>query len=68
MSKQAKREAELRMTKELYRVMPGAPTLPTSRDGLYMWGEVEGNDHWQFCERIASLIVRNSALTFVEAD
>jgi hypothetical protein len=39
----------------LYQTMPGAP-LPSTHDGWYQWGDVEGNDHWQFCAAIVALI------------
>jgi hypothetical protein len=39
----------------LYRTMPGAPMPPKDERG-YLWGEVEGTDHWSFCEAIVDLI------------
>lgn len=39
----------------LYKMMPGAP-MPPMDDGYYLWGEMEGNDHWCFCEAIVDLI------------
>lgn len=35
----------------LYREMPGAPMPPKDERGL-LWGEVEGNGFWEFCEAI----------------
>jgi hypothetical protein len=43
----------------LYREMPGAPTPPRV-DGDIMWGDVEGNDHWRFCEAVVDLICSSS--------
>lgn len=51
------------MTLMLYKVMPGAPR-PTMYDGNYMWGDIEGNDEWCFCEQIATLIVQTSGRVF----
>lgn len=39
----------------LYLAMPGAP-LPPKEEGWYLWGEVEGNDHWMFCQAIVEMI------------
>lgn len=36
---------------QLYRNMPGAPR-PPREDGIEMWGDVEGNEHWDFCAAI----------------
>jgi hypothetical protein len=41
---------------KLYRAMPGAPQPSRDEDGCAMWGDVEGNEHWQFCEAIVNLI------------
>ena len=64
-----------RLTRELYDAMPGAPQVPKEHDpraphnyGARLWGEVEGNYHWQFCNRIAAAIIRNNVSTFVEPD
>lgn len=35
----------------LYRFMPGAPQPPSDERGV-LWGEVMGNEHWDFCEAI----------------
>lgn len=43
-------------TANLYQAMPGAP-LPPIVDGFYQWGDVEGNDHWEFCRQIVATIV-----------
>lgn len=58
----------MRMTRNLYELMPGAPAVPMSADRGMLWGEVEGNPHYEFCHCIANLIVKNSARTFVEQD
>lgn len=39
----------------LYEVMPSAP-FPDTHDGNYLWGEVEGNDYWCFCERVVDMV------------
>jgi len=39
--------------------MPGAPVVPRV-NGCPMWGDVEGNEHWNFCEAIARAIVAQS--------
>ena len=46
----------LRLAQDLFLTMPGAPIVPIC-DGLRMWGEVEGSDHWNFCAMIANAIV-----------
>jgi hypothetical protein len=46
----------LRLTKRLYAKMPGAPQPPSDEQGFKMWGDVEGNDHWQFCEEIIQVM------------
>ena len=63
----AQRDAIYRMTIDLYRNMPGAPRPPTE-NGSYLWGDVEGNQSWEFCEAIARQIVLCSGSTFVEDD
>ncbi len=66
----SERRQQLRIetiSRNLYESMPGAPDVPKS-DGFKMWGEVEDNQHYEFCNVIANLIVRNSALTQSEAD
>lgn len=40
---------------KLYQAMPGAPACPSDERGL-LWGEVEGNEHWVFCEAIDDAI------------
>jgi len=45
------------MIARLYRSMPGAPRIPVDPDsGFALWGEVEGNEHWEFCEQIVDLM------------
>ena len=39
----------------LYRQMPGAPR-PPREDGDEMWGDVEGNQHWEFCAAIVDMM------------
>jgi hypothetical protein len=46
----------LRLTKRLYAKMPGAPQPPSDEVGVKLWGEVQGNDHWQFCEEIIQVM------------
>jgi len=41
---------------QLYAAMPGAPAPMRDSDGYAMWGDVEGNEHWQFCEAIVDLM------------
>ena len=43
---------------ELYASMPGAPSPSRDDDGYAVWGEVEGNAHWQFCEAIVDMVER----------
>lgn len=61
-----------RITHSLYEVMPGAeqPGHVDIGDGFHVkaWGEVENTDHYAFCNCIATLIVKHSAVTFVEPD
>ena len=45
------------MAEDFYRVMPGAPQPPKDSDGYAMWGEVEDNEHFQFCKAIATRII-----------
>ncbi len=47
------------MTRLLYETMPSAPR-PRTQGGDFMWGDVEGNDHWQFCSTIARLIFQTA--------
>lgn len=49
-------DSRLQQIVRLYRLMPGAPPIPT-QDGRAMWGDVEGNDHWNFCAEIVDLII-----------
>lgn len=52
------------MTRYLYRRMPGAPqpsTYETNTSVVMNWGEVEGNQHWNFCAAISDAIVRTAA-------
>jgi hypothetical protein len=39
----------------LYVEMPGAPFV-RFEDGVRMWGEVNDNDHWRFCEMIVRMM------------
>lgn len=51
-------DARTRMIIRLYRNMPGAPHIPYDHgSGDLMWGDVEGTDHWSFCEAIVNLII-----------
>lgn len=48
---------QVRRTQSLYMSMPGAVKPPISKyDGQYEWGEVEGTEHWEFCESIIHTI------------
>lgn len=53
--------------RNLYEVMPGAEPVPVDERGK-LWGEVENTAHYEFCHAIANLIVRNSAVTYVDPD
>lgn len=64
---EAKRKRIEVMAHFLYDRMPGAPRVPTD-DGWKMWGEVESNDHFIFCEAVAALIERVDTRVHVEAD
>ena len=45
----------------LYEKMPGAPKIPYG-EGELLWGEVEGNEHWEFCAAIVDMMdVANDA-------
>jgi hypothetical protein len=55
------------LAERLYRAMPGAP-MPPMEDGFYMWGDVEGNDHWAFCEEIAAAILNAQRAAIKHAD
>jgi hypothetical protein len=47
-----------RIARNLYEAMPGAPPIP--RIGEFkQWGFVEDNQHYEFCQLIATLIVMN---------
>jgi hypothetical protein len=39
----------------LYRAMPGAPR-PPRQDGVEMWGDVDGNEHWEFCAAVVDMM------------
>jgi hypothetical protein len=30
--------------------------MPRKDGSCHLWGEVEGNDHWRFCEAIVRLV------------
>lgn len=63
----AKKRLAFEMACDFYRVMPGAPPVPLGADG-WMWGEVESNEHFQFCETIAERIIRWSGRVVVDRD
>jgi hypothetical protein len=44
--------------RRLYRVMPGSPVPPKDEDGFYLWGEMDGNEYWEFCAVIVDLIAQ----------
>ncbi len=50
----------------LYQAMPGAPRMPHDERGA-LWGEVEGNQHWLFCECIVDTVLAADALRSVQA-
>jgi hypothetical protein len=68
MSEKVKQARIVTITRNLYEVMPGARPVPTDVYGEKMWGCVDEEPHYNFCNSIANLIVRNSALTYVERD
>jgi len=45
------------LARRLYSVMPGAPQ-PDSDERGKLWGDVETNDAYIFCEQIALEIIR----------
>jgi hypothetical protein len=50
---------EDKCTAELYAAMPGAPQ-PPMLDHQLMWGDVMGNEHWEFCAAIVRLILKTA--------
>lgn len=40
----------------LYQTMPGAPPIPFDPDDGWLWGEVEGTEHWEFCAAIIDAV------------
>jgi hypothetical protein len=66
-SERAKQAAILRITNNLYGSCPNAAPVPVE-NGVQLWGEVENTPEYEFCNSIANLIVRHSALTFVDQD
>lgn len=62
-----------KMARSLYLSMPGAPFVGTDDLGdgnghVRMWGEVEGNEHYQFCEHIATMIASVDTRVHIERD
>ena len=54
----AKRHYDTAFIRRLYLTMPGAPMPTTAPEPYeYAWGEVEGNEHWQFCSEIVTQII-----------
>lgn len=47
---------KIKQTIALYQRMPGAPMPPYEPDRGYLWGEVDGNEHWEFCAAIVDQI------------
>lgn len=45
------------MAEDFYRVMPCAPPVPFDDKIGWLWGEVEHNEHFQFCKLIATRII-----------
>lgn len=68
MSERAKLRRIETIANNLYEVMPGARAVPVDLDGKKLWGEVENEPHYEFCHSIANLIVRNSAMVYVDPD
>lgn len=70
MSRDAKRIEQ--MAQSLYEVMPGAPSPGhiDLGDGLMVkaWGDVEHNEHYEFCRRIAQMIDHVDVRTQVNTD
>lgn len=58
----AQREAKLRLAQiaTLYQAMPGAQ-MPPQDDRGYLWGEVDGTEHWAFCAAIVEMVHKNSS-------
>lgn len=57
------------MTKNLYEAMPGSQHVPHDPIvGDKLWGEVEHTPHYEFCNLVATLIVKNSGVTYVDPD
>lgn len=53
-TEQAQQDREVQIIR-LYEAMPGAP-MPPKEDGYYLWGDVEGNDYWRFCEAVVDMM------------
>ncbi len=45
------------LARRLYEEMPGAEQ-PTKDERGKLWGDVEGTEHWRFCEQLALEIIR----------
>lgn len=47
------------IARRLYEAMPGAPRVEFDHDrGEKLWGEVDENEHYLFCEQVAQEIQR----------
>jgi len=62
---ESRKAATIRIARDLYSAMPGAPTFPTGPNGEVQWGVIEVTQHWNFCMRIASAIVTADSRTFM---
>jgi hypothetical protein len=62
------KDAAMYMAQDFYQSMPGAPPVPIDSVRGYLWGEVEGTEHWAFCETIARRIVSWSGRAIVKPD
>jgi len=68
MSKKAVQQAIRVHAQDLYLAMPGAPKVPRDGEGFACWGDIDGTEHWLFCEAIARAIVNTSGRVHVERD
>lgn len=61
---EARKAAMIAMARELYWMMPDAPTFPTGPNGEVQWGVIEVTRHYNFCMLIASNIVAANSRIF----
>jgi hypothetical protein len=48
-------QGQIERVRHLYRLMPGAPEAAIE-DAYFMRGDVEGNEHWEFCVAIVRMV------------